>query len=93
VVLGYFSRAMRLGETRTKIPAALIDTVYGRDVGRLLDQLGTWKLEGAVGEDLVFVWLEPPEVFRARWAAREAMLAERVRQSVEAPQESGIDRE
>ena len=56
-VLSLFTKAAKLGEERARIPAWLVNEVYGRDVGRLLDQLeGTsWKLEGAVGEDVVFV--------------------------------------
>lgn len=91
-VLSHFSRALVLGEERVRISASLLDHVYGSNLGPLLDQIGSWRCEGSIGDDVVFVCLEPPRVIRARWAEREAMLARDVRQSAEPPQESGLDR-
>jgi len=93
-VLSHFSGALARGEERVRISASLLDHVYGENLGPLLDLIGGgWRCEGSIADDVVFVCLEPPRVIRERWAAREAMLADPVRQSVEAPQESGIARE
>lgn len=70
-VVSYFSGAMKRGETRVRVPAWLVDQVYGKDVGRLLDRLGSWRLEGTIEDDLVFVQTDPPAAIRARWAVRQ----------------------
>jgi len=56
-VLSIFQRAIRLGEERARISAKLLDDVYGKDLGPLLDRLegSSWECEGAVGNDVVFV--------------------------------------
>lgn len=81
-LLSKLSGARARGESHAKMDAGLVDKTYGPDLGRLLDDVeGTgWKFIGTLGDELVFVDIKP------------SMLADPVRQSVEAPAKSGITR-